>query len=144
LVLSFWLVFGFSPQRGFPDRASLESLTGTVSWVEPSRHSLAFGLKGHDLRFFYPKSAGDVPRVLSHLRSALPITVRYARPASGDDRVAVWGLLASNVSIRSFDEIAQQRQRDNYFAMPLGLFCLVAALYLLDRSWRQYEGSTSA
>lgn len=80
--------------------------------------------------------------MLSHLHSALPITVRYARPASGGDRAAVWGLLASNVSIRSFDEIAQQRQRDNYLAMPLGLICLVAGLYLLDRAWRQYEGST--
>ncbi|WP_416311067.1 hypothetical protein [Pseudomonas sp. W03] len=140
LVVSCWLIFGFSPQRGFPDPASLQSLTEQVSWVETSRNSVSFGLKGHDLRFIYPKSAGEVSRVLSHLRSGLPVTVRYAEPASDDESVLVWGLLGRNVSIRSFDEIAERRKRDNYLAIPLGLLCLVAALYYFDRSWRLYEG----
>jgi len=144
LALSIWLVFGFYPQRGVPDRASLQSVTGYVAWLESSRSGLSFGLQGLDLRFSYSASSGEVSRVSAYLQSAAPITVRYAATPAGDDTVLVWGLMAPNVSVRSFDEIAEHRKRDNYLAFPLGLFFAVAALYFIDRSWRLYEGCRAA
>lgn len=140
LALSAWLIFGFSPQRGVPDRSSLQSATGDVAWLESSKYGLSFGLQGHDLRFVYSANSGDVTRVQRHLRSAAPVTVRYWATSEGDGSVSVWGVTAPNVSVRSFDEITEYRRRDSYLAFPLGLFFGVAALYFIDRAWRLYEG----
>lgn len=140
LALSVWLIFGLFPPRSVPDRSSLKSATGYVSWLEASKYGLSFGLQGQSLRFSYSASSGEVSHVRAYLQSAAPITVRYAAASEGDGSVPVWGVMAPNVSVRSFDEIAEHRKRDNYLAFPLGLFFAVAALYFIDRAWRLYEG----
>ncbi|MCP8464069.1 hypothetical protein NK553_08935 [Pseudomonas sp. ZM23] len=137
------MIFGNSPQRGIPDPASLQSATGRVTWLETSKGGLSFRLNGHDPRFVYAASWGEFPRVLSHLQSAAPITVYFAQPSERGG-VAVWKLVAPNVSVRSFEDIAERRRRDNYLAFPLGLLCAVGALYFFDSAWRRYEERSAA
>ena len=133
--------------RSLPPEAQLARTSGPVSWVETSRSSVRFGLKGESRAFQYLSKAGRMREVAAALTPGHPgeVLVRYdaldphTPPFSNRPLFNVFEIVVAGRNVRAYADVAKAWEDDERIAPWVGAAFVVCGLFLAAQRWRKWR-----
>lgn len=133
--------------QSLPPEGQLARVNGPVSWVETSRSSVRFGLKGEARAFQYLSKAGQMRQVAAALTPghADEVVVRYdpldphTPPFSNRPLFTVFEIAVAGKNVRAYSDVAKAWEDDERIAPWLGAAFVLCGLFLGAQRWRKWR-----
>ena len=135
IALGIFLANYFSNNEQFPDRETLSSAKGQVSWVSYDKYSIMFKLPNYPLTFNYSKKGRGADIVYKALSGSEEINILYKEfrttkmLVSNENLYGVYEVAFSEKPVRTYQEIREAWESDNKLGFWLGVFFIVSGIF---------------
>ena len=142
ILLGIFLSNDFTSNEKLPERETLNSATGYVSWSSYGKYSIMFKLPNYPLIFNYSKKGRGSEVIYNAISGSEEIHVLYKEYrtdklfGSNENSYGVYEIELPGKKVRTYREIREAWESDNKLGFWLGIFFIISGIFQLSSAFR--------